>query len=212
MRSVVTSGIQDKQDKFSLPKTAKCQIEMEQIHNDNIGIVSGCSRKTIGMADALVSKTPHIALTVRTADCVPVTLIDRENGVIGIAHCGWKGSLKNLTGKTISKMTELGADKKNIEVYLGPSIGSCCYNIYGPRLKQFESTFPEWNDFIEEWNDGKRLNLARLNYHQAIDAGISKYRVHYDIACTSCDKDRYYSYHRDKTDDRMISYVMMHER
>ena len=47
-------------------------------------------------ADALVTATPGLALSVLTADCQPVLFADAEAGVIGAAHAGWRGALDGV--------------------------------------------------------------------------------------------------------------------
>ena len=63
-------------------------------------------------ADALVTNTPDLLLSVLTADCQPVIFADEKNNVIGIAHAGWRGALNGVLNSTIDKMESLGAERK----------------------------------------------------------------------------------------------------
>lgn len=74
--------------------------------------------------DALVTTNPEVALMVRTADCAPMALAAAE-GVVGVAHGGWRGLLDGVVDSTCNAMRELGATR--IEVALGPCIHPCCY-------------------------------------------------------------------------------------
>jgi len=58
-------------------------------------------------ADAIVTDRPGLALGILTADCAPVLFADREAGVIGAAHAGWKGAVGGVTDSTIAAMEKL---------------------------------------------------------------------------------------------------------
>src|SRR5262249_24461766 len=62
-------------------------------------------------ADAIVTRVPHLAIGISTADCGPLLLADSEAGVIGAAHAGWRGALTGVVEATIAAMERLGADR-----------------------------------------------------------------------------------------------------
>jgi polyphenol oxidase len=80
-------------------------------------------------ADALVSSRPGILLGIVTADCAPVLLADREAGVIGAAHAGWKGAITGVTDNTIAAMEALGARREAIIAAVGPCIAQASYEV-----------------------------------------------------------------------------------
>lgn len=80
-------------------------------------------------ADALVTATPGLVLGVVTADCAPVLLADREAGVIGAAHAGWKGAVGGVTDSTIAAMEALGAQRSRIAAAVGPCISQASYEV-----------------------------------------------------------------------------------
>jgi YfiH family protein len=80
-------------------------------------------------ADALVTDRPGLLLGVLTADCAPVLFADREAGVIGAAHAGWKGALDGVTDATVTAMTALGARPERIAAAIGPSIAQPSYEV-----------------------------------------------------------------------------------
>lgn len=88
-------------------------------------------------ADALVTATPGLVLSVLTADCAPVLLADVEAGVIGAAHAGWKGALAGVLGNAVAGMAKLGAQPSRIAALVGPCIQPASYAI-GP---EFEAQF-----------------------------------------------------------------------
>src|ERR1019366_3825363 len=62
-------------------------------------------------ADAIVTRTPRLAIGVSTADCGPLLLADAEAAVIGAAHAGWRGALTGVIEAAIAAMETLGAER-----------------------------------------------------------------------------------------------------
>ncbi len=88
-------------------------------------------------ADGLVTDCANIALCIRTADCAPVLLEDRVNGVIGAAHAGWRGAVKGIIENVIKLMLEKGAKLENIAAAVGPCIGQKSYEVDEGFYRQF---------------------------------------------------------------------------
>ena len=146
-------------------------------------------------ADALVTATKGIALSVLTADCQPVLFADQTAGVIGAAHAGWQGALNGVLDATVDAMVALGAQRGDIVAVIGPSISQRSYEV-GPEFAEL---------FIDEDHDNARFfangigdkmqfdlpafGLARLRAAGVNDAAWSRH-------CTYSDPDRFYSYRR----------------
>lgn len=82
-------------------------------------------------ADALVTRTPGLALAVLVADCVPVVLTSPD-GVVGVAHAGRRGMDAGVVGAAVGAMRDLGA--RQVRAVLGPSICARCYEV-PPQLR-----------------------------------------------------------------------------
>jgi YfiH family protein len=80
-------------------------------------------------ADAMVTDRPGLALGIVTADCAPVLFADREAGVAGAAHAGWRGAVAGVIEATIAAMIELGARADRIAAAVGPCIGQASYEV-----------------------------------------------------------------------------------
>lgn len=80
-------------------------------------------------ADALVTDRAGLLLGILTADCAPVLLADRDAGVIGAAHAGWKGALAGVTDRAIAAMCNLGASVSRITAAIGPCIARVSYEV-----------------------------------------------------------------------------------
>ncbi len=193
-------------------------IILEQIHSVNLVFVAGDWDKRIEKieeTDGVITKESDVILTVRTADCAPIIFCDKNKGIIGISHNGWRGSLKRFVQKMVEKMVEYGAKKKDLVVVIGPSIGSCCYDIDLDRYFDFMEEFNGYADKIFQIRHGKKyVSLSRLNYLLLLDAGIPAENIDFFPFCTSCDKTRFFSFRRDakKNYGEMLSFIVQKEQ
>ena len=92
--------------------------------------------------DALVTGRPGIALGVVCADCAPVLIADREAGVIGCAHAGWRGALAGVIEATVLAMKELGATREAMRAAVGPCIAQASYEVGPDMLAEFMAEDP----------------------------------------------------------------------
>lgn len=90
-------------------------------------------------ADAMVSKTPGIALGILTADCAPVLFVDAKEGIIGAAHAGWKGALGGVLEATVEAMIALGAERQRIQAAIGPCISQENYQVDAAYRERFRA-------------------------------------------------------------------------
>ena len=88
--------------------------------------------------DAMATATPGLVLGIVTADCAPVLFADREAGVIGAAHAGWRGAHFGVLEATVRRMEELGASRGNIIAAIGPTIAQANYEVGWDFVEQFE--------------------------------------------------------------------------
>jgi YfiH family protein len=100
----------------------------EQVHGNAVALLDAAP-DTPPAVDAMVTTTPGLALVVMVADCVPVLLADATAGVVAVAHAGRKGVELGVIGAAVRAMTTCGADAERLQVWLGPSIGGCCYEV-----------------------------------------------------------------------------------
>lgn len=147
-------------------------------------------------ADAMVTDRPGIVLGVLTADCVPVIFADREAGVIGVAHAGWKGALGGVVEAAVEAMIALGATPLNIVAVTGPSIGPKSYEV-GAEFRDEYIAADRDNDFyfISAHRAGHYLfDLASYVSGRLDDLEIGI--VELLPQDTYADGDRFFSYRR----------------
>lgn len=182
-------------------------VLMEQVHGSKIVIVD---RKHIGRAqtndtllnktDAMICKIPGVYLAVFTADCLPVIFYEPHKKIFGLAHIGWKGIIEKLAFKMIRKFKSLDADIDNIKVFIGPSIGSCHYDIdpkKDDRIELFQHEFANKQVVLKK-KDKYFLDLWKAVEIQLIELGVRKQDIINERICTVCEKEYFSSYHLDR--------------
>jgi polyphenol oxidase len=120
--------------RLGLPADRLCTVR--QVHSARVLTVREAGHKPVE-ADALVTDRPGIALGVVCADCAPVLLADREAGVIGCAHAGWRGALAGVVEATVQAMTRLGARREAMCAAVGPCIAQPSYEVGPDMLARF---------------------------------------------------------------------------
>src|SRR3954468_19700386 len=100
-------------------------------------------------ADAIVTRTPGVAIGVSTADCGPVLMADPEARVIGAAHAGWRGALTGVVESTVAAMVKLGAERKRIVAAAGPMIRQPSYEVGQDLLDRFVALEPNTIRFFK---------------------------------------------------------------
>jgi YfiH family protein len=154
-------------------------------------------------ADALVSRRGGVRIGVKTADCVPVLLVDPVNRAVAAIHAGWRGSAANIVGAAIRQLTtKWGTRPENLRAAIGPSIGLCCYEV-GPEVaRQFETWLPE----LASLSGHAHLDLPAVNEWQLREAGVTD--IWKSGECTFCMADRFFSFRRERERaGRMMSFI-----
>jgi YfiH family protein len=184
------------------PATA---ITLCQIHSDRVWNAHRLAdRQEEG--DALFTDDIQRAIGVRTADCVPLLLLDTQNRAVAAVHAGWRGSASAIVRCTLEKMADhCGTNPANIYVALGPCIRECCYEVGEEVAAQFVPLFPEWEPFA----GGKlHLDLPEANRRHLVAAGVSPDHIFDSCLCTSCSPEQFVSYRREpQNPGRMLSAI-----
>ena len=146
-------------------------------------------------ADALVTDVPGLLLGIVTADCAPVLLADRDAGVVGAAHAGWKGAFAGVTDSAVAAMEGLGARRERIVAAIGPCIAQASYEVdavFADRLiaadpgnaSFFAAGRPDHFQFDLEGYVAARLTAAGVGQVERL--GLDTY----------ADAERFYSFRR----------------
>lgn len=165
------------------------KVYLYQQHSSVFHIANGSNYKhLIGIdGDALITTCNNIPIGIFTADCVPIIIVDKINKITAVVHAGWKGTdrkiVKNVVLHMVSKM---GTDPLNIIAAIGPSIGSCCFEV-GPDVA---SKFY----YVEKRHDKYYVDLWKENIKQLNECGVSFENISCSDICTACNTNTFFSY------------------
>lgn len=182
----------------------------KQSHSSKVAVVTRSNE--ISNADALVTKSQDIAIGVKTADCVPIMLYDTTSEIVGVIHAGWKGLINEVIENTIQSMIDNRADVRNIKVVIGPSIGPCCYPIFGDRKSLFEQKFKNNSDQIFVEKKGNiNLDLQACSRIELQRLGVLSRNIDMSyFECTACNSYKFDSYFRDgKCGKQILSIISL---
>jgi YfiH family protein len=156
------------------------------------------------------------------ADCAPIFLFDPVNNAIGLGHAGWRGTVEDLPGAMVRKMTaEFGSYPADLIAGIGPSIGRCCYEVDEPVISMVNAAFaepesllvppppktkpigvdPRWHSRMhaasshpQEETNGHRpyFDLPEANRRNLANAGVKQ--IELSGLCTACRTDLFFSH------------------
>ena len=170
-------------------------VFVKQVHGDQVVVLNyknidsyGGNHRALGTGDALVTNVSGKFLTTQLADCQSVLLYDPIQHVVANVHSGWRGSIKNILGRT------LGVMKKYFKCYsadiiagIGPSLGPCCAEFvnYRKELPQIFWRYKLADDHFDFWT---------LSRDQLTHAGVLGENIEISRICTKCNTETFFSY------------------
>ncbi len=149
--------------------------------------------------DGILTANALLMPVLTAADCMPIFFYERECGVFGVVHSGWKGT--GIVSEAINMIKKIyKGNPRRISVALGPHIRNCCYIVDEERASYFKKNFCE--DCVSEYDGTKRyrLSLEKANLFLLEKAGILDENVVVCDDCTKCD-DRFGSFRRETGGD-----------
>ena len=170
---------------------------VHQIHSD-IVVDAGGRSGSLGDGDALIDNTPGRLIGVKTADCIPVLIVDPHRRAVAAVHAGWRGTAQMIAARAIQDMQKRFSSRPdNLLVAIGPGIGKCCYEV-GPEVAL---------QFAEFADSNRHVDLPAANRRHVADCGVPHAHIYTADLCTMCNSD-FHSFRRDKQQaGRMLSVV-----
>jgi len=147
-------------------------------------------------ADAIVTRTPGLAVGVLTADCAPVLFADAQARVVAAAHAGWRGAVAGILEATIAQMERQGAERSRIHAAVGPAINQVSYEV-GPEFEaELLKSCADNARFFVRSNSNARAHFDLPGYveNRLLAAALGK--VERQSPCTYENESLFYSFRR----------------
>jgi hypothetical protein len=170
-------------------------VFVKQVHGDQVVILNHKNihsydgiQRAIGTGDALVTNVSGKFLTTQLADCQSILLYDPGRQVVANVHSGWRGSIKNILGRTLGIMIkDFKCDSAHIVAGIGPSLGPCCAEFvnYRKEIPRIFWRYKSADDHFDFW---------ALSRDQLTDAGVRAENIETSRMCTKCNTKTFFSY------------------
>lgn len=147
-------------------------------------------------ADAICTWTEGLAVGVRTADCVPILLVDVEGKSVAAVHSGWRGTDLRISARAVEALVGKGGGASSLRAAIGPCIQVCCYAVSAELAERFRASFGE--DVARQREGQWYLDLSRAVRKTLNEAGLASEQIETLERCTSCEAERFFSHRRDK--------------
>jgi YfiH family protein len=153
---------------------------------------------SLRQADIILTDKPDVTLFMKFADCVPILFHDPRRAVVGVAHAGWMGTLRDVPSSAVNAMrANYGCNPADIHACIGPSIGPDHYEIGADVILQVMQKFGDDSEQVLKSHSGKiHFDLWKTNEILLERAGVGKI----DTAglCTACHTDDWFSHRAEK--------------
>lgn len=208
-------------------------ITLRQIHSDIAHVISAPPADA-PKGDALATSAPGVLLTVQTADCIPILLVDPRHRAVAAIHSGWRGTVARIAAKTLGRMQmEFSTKPADVLAAIGPGIGQCCYEVGPDVVREFAAQFGNAKSWFEGPFDALasgedpnplpwltmmppghepppprcQLDLKAANAALLTDAGLSPKNIFVSELCTFCRADLFFSYRCEHPTGRLLSAI-----
>ncbi|MBN2502848.1 MAG: peptidoglycan editing factor PgeF [Anaerolineales bacterium] len=144
--------------------------------------------------DIILTDNPDVTLFMRFADCVPILLYDPARRVVGLAHAGWMGTVKQVGAAAVEAMVaRYGSNPADIKAAIGPSISPEKYEVGAEVVAQVQAAFgADAATLLPRFNGSTHFDLWAANRLVLEQAGVEKIAV--AGICTASNLDDWYSH------------------
>ena len=162
----------------------------------NVEIVTAESTgRPVEYCDGLITNEKDLYLSVTVADCLALFFFDPKNQVIALVHAGWPGLSLGIIPVTISRMEKYFlCNPKDILVATSPCISQKNYEVKEDVLKKFSG----FQDAIKEEEGKYFLDIREIARRQILACGADEKNIEVNNECTYENKEKFFSFRRDK--------------
>jgi YfiH family protein len=163
-------------------------------------VVDHCSSNVVVECDGLISQSSGLGLSITTADCLPIVILQSHGPWFGILHAGWRGCQRNIVGEALRIFKQRRVTMPSLQIVIGPHIHPYCYQV-GQNIVSIFRHIP-----LAIINNAY-LNMVAVVREQCRQHGLADWQITTDERCTHCDL-KLASYRRNQTRLRNISVVV----
>ena len=188
-------------------------VQPHQVHGTEIREVTDpmTTREQLEGVDALITNVPGVAISVRTADCIPVLLYDPVHKAVAAVHAGWRGTVQHISNKAIEVMQQLyGTDVHELRAVIGPGIGPESFQVGQEVADAFAQTGFPMEQILKDcgpkhptennpMNGGLHIDLWKANKWLLEQSGVKPANIQVAEICTYRNNDRFFSARREGT-------------
>ena len=186
-------------------------VQPHQVHGCEIREVTRAdtTRDELEGVDALVTDVPGVAISVRTADCIPVLLYDPVHKAVAAVHDGWRGTVQHLSQNVIGFMHErYGSEASDLKAVIGPGIGPESFQVGQEVTDAFADAGFPMADILADcgpkaptadnpMNGGLHIDLWKANRWLLEEAGVLTANIQVAGICTYENNYRFFSARRE---------------
>lgn len=183
---------------------------IHKVTKEDIGAGAYSTKDAIQDCDALYTRERNVLLGVFTADCVPILLYDKAQGIICAIHSGWKGTVQEITKKTLDLLhLEEDCEAHEMYAYIGPSIEFLSYEVGEDVVKEIQTmSFPTEKFIIPKENGKYLIDNKGLNMQMLLDFGIPDTHIFMHDGDSYENNEDFFSYRKHKDSGRNMSFIL----
>lgn len=185
----------------ALGLSADCIVTTWQVHGADVVIAQKpvTGRRWLAQADGLITDQAGLGLLMRFADCVPLLFYDPHRRAVGIAHAGWRGTVRGIAANVIKAMqSAYGCRPSDIIVGIGPSICGRCFQVGEEVVNALADYFGDTEGLVRRNpDDGSAyVDLWAANERDLRRVGVQHISVTH--LCTYQHTNQFYSHRAEK--------------
>ena len=186
----------------------KSDFYVKQVHGNKIvNAEDYFQTKIIIEADGIICKTYNLPISITTADCAPILMVDTYNSIIGAAHAGWKGAISGVVDNLIDNFRMNGSNLENIYAVIGPCISKESFEVKSDMIN---------TSIKKDLNSEKFFfNVSNLDYFDLSSYLIDKIKIAgvSNISClgedTYSNPKRFFSHRYETNNKKTLTGRMM---
>lgn len=166
---------------------------LKQIHSSAIQVIE---QDGMYVGDGLFTARAHLALTVKTADCLPILLYSHELGAAGVVHMGWRSACQGI-------LDAIPFELSTFKAVAGVGLRECCF-----RVTEEFFNYLQFIPFLMRSDSGLFFDAAGFARSRLIKHGLKRENFFDNRICSYCDPGGFFSNRRGDASSRTLSFIV----